>query len=174
MKVSVQKRGETSSKSDENLCDHSSVPRSLHRIRMVRKEKNMSVRVAARQMKRNVRRIREQEDPQCDISLSTLYEWQRVLGVSIADLLVDTENSPPVPRLSSILVGRLMKTAHAILNRAPDVQTHRMVENFIDQLLEMVPEVDSLVLRGEFTKCPDSDRWQSSLECSANQGTMSQ
>lgn len=174
MKVNVQKPDETASESDENFCDQSSVPRSLHRIRMVRKEQNMSLRVAARQMKQNVRRIREQEDPQCDISLSTLYEWQRALGVSIADLLVDTENSPPVPRLSPIVVSRLMKTAHAILNRAPDAQTHWMVENFIDQLLKMIPEVDSLVLRGEFTKCSDSDRWQNGLECSVNQGMMSQ
>ena len=62
--------------------------RPLHRISEVRKRQGVSIRSVARQIKVDVRQARLQEDSQADLQVSTLYEWQKALGVPVVELLV--------------------------------------------------------------------------------------
>ena len=115
--------------------------RALHRIAAVRKQQGISSRTAARQLGSDLRKVREQEDENSDLSLSELYDWQRVLDVPIADLLVEpgTPLSQPV-QLRAQLV-RVMKTALSIREKSTSPNVVRMADTLIQQLIEMMPEL---------------------------------
>ena len=61
----------------------------LHRIGQIRSQQDVSVRALARKMNLSANQVRMQEDPNCDISLSSLYRWQQALNVPAAELLVE-------------------------------------------------------------------------------------
>lgn len=130
---------------------HSYVPvtnngsaRSLHRVGEVRQEQGVSVRSAARRLGISMQEIREQEQPYCDLRVSQLIEWQKVLEVPLADLLVDTESllSTPVSQRARML--RIMKTAKALVEGAKEPPIVRLATMLVNQLVELMPELEEV------------------------------
>lgn len=115
--------------------------RPLHRISEVRKRQGVSIRSAARQIKIDLRQARLQEHPNTDMHLSALYEWQKALGVPVAELLVDLDAPLSAPVLKRAQMLRLMKSARAIFDRAPSGPVRRLARMMIEQLVEMMPEL---------------------------------
>ena len=113
----------------------------LHRISAVRSEQGVSIRTAARHLGLEPAEARRQERETTDLSLSELYQWQRLLEVPVADLLVDPGTPLSRPVLERARLLRLMKTAQAILESSHAVGIRRMAETLIDQLLEIMPEL---------------------------------
>ncbi len=119
-------------------------PANLHRISTVRERQGMSLRSVSRQMHVDVRRLRSEEDESSDLLLSTLYLWQKVLDVPIAELLVESENtlSPPVMERARML--KIMKTVAAILERNNSAAIDRLATMLREQLIELMPELEEV------------------------------
>ncbi len=91
----------------------------LHRVAEVRQQQGLSLRSIARQTGIDVRRLREEESGEHDLRVSELLRWQRVLGVPIADLLVDPGMPLSSPILHRARLVRVMKTAKARRGTGP-------------------------------------------------------
>ena len=115
--------------------------KKLNRIQEVRRRQGMSLRSAARQLGTDIRSVRQQESSEADLKISDLHKWQSALDVPIAELLVESEESLSGPILERARMIRLMKTAAAIRERAPDTGIGRMAEMLVDQLCEIMPEL---------------------------------
>src|SRR6516162_8442772 len=63
---------------------------ALHRLATVRRQQGISQRNIARRLNIDIATVRQQEEETTDLPLSTLYQWQRILEVPIAELLVDS------------------------------------------------------------------------------------
>ena len=115
--------------------------RPLHRLAAVRRRQNVSQRNVARHLGIDMATVKQQEQETTDITLSTLYRWQSVLQVPIAEMLVDNDEplSPPVMARAQLV--KLMKTAVALLDKADNSSTRRLAQMLIDQLLEIMPEL---------------------------------
>jgi len=113
----------------------------LHRIEEVRLQQGMTLRTASRHLGLDVRTIRAQEQSTSDLRLSDLYRWQSALEVPIGELLVETEEPLSRPVMERARMVRLMKTAAALLEDAPNSNTRLMAENLIAQLVEIMPEL---------------------------------
>ena len=116
-------------------------PSPLHRIREVRLQQGISLRSAARQIGRDVRTLRSQEDEHADLRLSDLRRWQKVLDVPIAELLTEAEPPLSQPVLERARLIRLMKTATAIRERSTAIEIQRMAQMMVEQLVEVMPEL---------------------------------
>lgn len=113
----------------------------LHRIQEVRLQQGMSLRTASRHLGLDVRTIRAQEQATSDLRLSDLYRWQAALEVPVQELLVETEEPLSRPVMERARMVRLMKTAAALMEDAPNSNTKLMAQNLIDQLVEIMPEL---------------------------------
>jgi transcriptional regulator with XRE-family HTH domain len=113
----------------------------LHRIQEVRLQQGMSLRTASRHLGLDVRTIRAQEQATSDLRLSDLYSWQAALEVPVQELLVESEEPLSRPVMERARLVRLMKTAAALLEDAPNTNTKLMAQNLIDQLIEIMPEL---------------------------------
>jgi len=113
----------------------------LHRLAEVRQQQGVTLRNVARRMRVDLKTVRQQEEATSDLTLSTLYAWQQVLDVPVADLLVDDEGplSPAVKQRAQLV--RVMKTAVAMLEQCDSSKTKRMAQTLIDQLLDIMPEL---------------------------------
>lgn len=121
-----------------------SVPRQLHRIQEVRCQQGMSLRSAARQLKSDVRSVRAQEQPTCDLRLSDLYRWQNALEVPVEDLLIESGASLSRPVAERARLVRIMKTAMSLREAAKAPAVQRMAENLVEQLVELMPELEEV------------------------------
>ena len=92
----------------------------------------------------DVAEIRRQEEETSDLPLSVLYQWQKVLDVPIAELLVESEDSLSQPLLQRAQLVRLMKTALALLEQADNEATRAMAQTLVDQLVEVMPELQGI------------------------------
>jgi transcriptional regulator with XRE-family HTH domain len=115
--------------------------RVFHRIREVRVQQGVSLRTAARHMQSDVRSARQEEEETTDLQLSQLYAWQQVLDVPVTELLVESEDSLSRPVLERARMVRVMKTAQAILEKAPSAPIKRMAQMLVEQLTEVMPEL---------------------------------
>lgn len=113
----------------------------LHRIADVRRVQGVTLRNVSRRLGQPMAVVRRQEEPDCDIRISDLQQWQRVLDVPIAELLVEADGQLSGPVLERSRMVKLMKTAAAIRERSHDTTTARMVSMLIDQILELMPEL---------------------------------
>ena len=113
----------------------------LHRLAAVRRQQGISQRNIARRLNIDIATVRQQEEESTDLPLSTLYLWQRILEVPIAELLVDSNAplSPPVFERARMV--KVMKTVAAIAEKADTPSMKRMLQMLIDQLLEIMPEL---------------------------------
>ena len=119
-------------------------PPPLHRLAKVRQLQGISRRTMARRLATDVTRIRCEERESTDLLLSRLYAWQNALEVPIAELLVETcdELSAPIGQRAQLV--RVMKTARAILEQAQQTSLRRMVQTLVDQLVGIMPELESV------------------------------
>lgn len=115
--------------------------RKLHRIADVRRLQGVTLRNVSRRLGVPMAVVRRQEEPDCDIRLSDLQQWQQVLDVPIAELLVEADGQLSGPVLERSRMVKLMKTAAAIRERSHDTTTARMVGMLVDQILELMPEL---------------------------------
>ncbi len=115
-----------------------------HRIRETREQQGISRRCAARRMNLPLEQVRAEEDETADLPLSTLYRWQDLLEVPVADLLVDEDGPLSEPVLKRARMVRLMKTAAAILSSAKSEPVQRMAQMLVSQLVEIMPELKEI------------------------------
>jgi transcriptional regulator with XRE-family HTH domain len=115
--------------------------RHLHRIAEVRRLQGVTLRNVSRRLGAPLAVVRRQEQADCDLRLSDLLQWQEVLEVPVAELLVEGEGQLSGPVLQRSRMVKLMKTAAAIRERAHDTTTTRMVSMLIEQILELMPEL---------------------------------
>jgi transcriptional regulator with XRE-family HTH domain len=118
--------------------------RVLHRLATVRRLQGVSRRKLAHHMQVDVAEIRRQEKEDNDLPLSVLFEWQKVLDVPIAELLVESEDSLSRPLKWRAQLVRLMKTALAIVEQADNETTRKMAQTLVDQLIEVMPELQGI------------------------------
>jgi transcriptional regulator with XRE-family HTH domain len=118
--------------------------RPLHRLAHVRRREGISRRTLARRLQLDAADVKAQEKEDADLLLSHLYEWREVLDVPIAELLVESSDPLSEPVLKRARMVRLMKTARTIQERAHQVAIRRMAQVLIDQLLELMPELESV------------------------------
>ncbi len=118
--------------------------RPLHRLAEVRRVQGISRRTLSRHLDIDVSEVRHQEDETTDMSLSQLYQWQRVLDVPVAELLVESSDplSPAVMDRAHLV--RIMKTALTILDETKKTSLQRMAQTMVDQLIEMMPELEEV------------------------------
>ncbi len=115
--------------------------RPLHRLAIVRRQQGVSLRNMARRLDVDASQVSLQEQETTDLSLSVLYEWQKILEVPVADLLVDTDGPLSPPVLERARMVKLMKTAAAIMEKAQSNSLRRLVTMLIEQLVEIMPEL---------------------------------
>jgi transcriptional regulator with XRE-family HTH domain len=113
----------------------------LHRIGSVRQLQGISRRCIARRLGVDIATVKEQEDETSDLLLSTLYKWQQLLDVPVAELLVDTSDSLALPVMKRARMIRIMKTALSILEQTSQLPIRRMAQTLVDQLIEIMPEL---------------------------------
>ena len=101
----------------------------------------MTLRNVSRRLGAPLASVRRQEQPDCDLRISDLLQWQEVLEVPVAELLVEGEGQLSGPVLQRSRMVKLMKTAAAIRERTQDTTTARMVTMLIEQILELMPEL---------------------------------
>ena len=118
--------------------------RPLHRLATVRRLQGLSRRTVARRMNVNVTVVRSQEEETNDLPLSVLYQWQKVLDVPLAELLVNSEDSLSQPLMQRAQLIRLMKTALSLLELADSDATRAMAQTLVNQLIEVMPELQGL------------------------------
>lgn len=126
------------------LADRSVHSRPMHRLKAVRQEQGYTLRRVAQQMKRDVEEVRQEEEEFSDLPLSRLYQWQEVLEVPVADLLVETDSPLSAPVLQRARMVRLMKTAVAILERTENTGVRRLAQALAEQLKEIMPELEGV------------------------------
>lgn len=125
-----------------NMNGHPS-PR-LHRIGEIRRQQGVSVHCAARRMDMDVGDVKTQEEGDADIMLSTLYKWQQILDVPIANLLVDEYDPLSQPVLKRAQMVRLVKTAATLMGKSECGPSVRLAQMLIDQLIEMMPDLQEV------------------------------
>ncbi len=113
----------------------------LHRIATVRKRQGMSLQTAARKMHAKVRQLLEQENESADVPLSTVYAWQKILGVPLTELLIEEEGELASPVLQRARMIRIMKTAVTIRQATDIVVIKRLADRLSDDLIEIMPEL---------------------------------
>lgn len=113
----------------------------LHRVRAVRLQQGMSLRTASRRLGLEARQVRELENPHADLKLSDLYRWQQALDVPVADLLIEPTESLSSPVLERARLVKVMKTAQALSEKAPNLAIKRLAQMLIEQLCEIMPEL---------------------------------
>ena len=117
--------------------------RPLHQLSRVRQREGVSLRAMARRLGTDVQTVRRQENPTSDLLLSELYQWQESLGVPASELLTDTDSmADPIQHRAQLV--RLMKTVAAMQERARQPAIQRMAQMMYEQLLELMPELESV------------------------------
>lgn len=135
----------SSSNRDHRKSGGSKYSRQIaHRIAEVREEQGISQRSAARKLGIDLRVVREQEEGGMNLTLSDLYAWQKVLQVPLSHLLVEPDDSLSQSVLERARLVRIMKTAHALLEKAKSPPMHRMATTLVEQLIEIMPELEEV------------------------------
>lgn len=118
-----------------------SVGQPLHRIAEVRRTQGVSTRAAQQFLGLCAGELRRQEDENCDLLLSDLYQWQRLLAVPVSELLVEPqiELSRSVSERAALV--KVMKTASTILEQTRQPNIKALAMRLAEQLVEIMPEL---------------------------------
>ena len=143
-KLNPKENRPCNSPSDVDADSSAPAPRRLHRIRTARRQQGISLRSVARCMRIKIEQAKVQEEESCDMSLSTLYKWQRALNVPVANLLVDLDGPLSEPVLKRARMLKLMKTAASILQNSDSKPVKRLSRMMCDQLIEIMPELEDV------------------------------
>ena len=113
----------------------------LHRLGEARRQENISRSNVARHLGITAQDVSRQECNTTDLPLSLLHKWAKVLDLPVAELVEEPDVllSKPLSHRSGLV--RVMKTALAMLERAGDVQTKRLAQTMVEQLIEIMPEL---------------------------------
>lgn len=116
----------------------------LHQLRVTRRRQGLSLRCVAKRMNLPISTVRAQEEHRLELTLSDLYRWQEVLEVPLSELL-----SEPIDDLSDNVLDRarmlrVMKTARSIHGKATTQEKHELAETLVSQLLQVMPELESI------------------------------
>jgi transcriptional regulator with XRE-family HTH domain len=116
-------------------------PQASHRLAAVRRQQGISLKNMARRLGTDISTVQQQEHASADLPLSTIYAWQKILDVPVAELLVDSNDplSPPVHERAQMV--KLMKTAAAIIEKARSESVRRLATQLIEQLVDIMPEL---------------------------------
>jgi transcriptional regulator with XRE-family HTH domain len=117
------------------------VGQPLQRLAAVRRQQGFSRHTVAHRLNIEIEQVRQQESESCDLPLSVVYAWQKVLEVPVADLLVEAGDALSSPVLERSQLVRLMKTALAISEQTKQESVRRMVQTMVGQLVEIMPEL---------------------------------
>ena len=113
----------------------------FHRLAEVRQQQGVTLRNVARRLGIDMAEVRRQENETTDLRVSELLDWQEVLEVPIAELLVEADGQLSGPVLQRSRMVKLMKTAAAIREQAAGTPTQRLTDMLIGQILEIMPEL---------------------------------
>ena len=114
----------------------------LHRLREVRRSEGITQRAMARRLNLSPDEVAEQENENTDLPLSLLYQWQAVLDVPVAELLVEPDNcSLSQPILGRARLVRLMRTVVSIYRQTRQKCIRGMAQRLFDQVVEIMPEL---------------------------------
>ena len=113
----------------------------LHRLGEARRQEGASRRTVARHLGITTEDVRQQECQTTDLPLSVLHKWARVLGLPVAQLVEEPDDSLSTPLFNRANLIRVMKTAMAIREQTRDPRTKRLGQTMIDQLMEIMPEL---------------------------------
>lgn len=140
--MDTSKRSPSDGEGDDPMTPRPGVPaRPLHRLAAVRRAKRVSHHTLARRMAADTGNVEAQEQETTDLLLSTLWKWADALGVSVTELLLESDSSYFSPLVDPVQAVRLMKTAKMILRRARQVEVQRMAQTLVNQLIELMPEL---------------------------------
>ena len=116
-------------------------PATRHRIGTVCGAQGVSLRTISRNWNVDIVEVRRQQEETSDLMLSQLYRWQKMLGVPVADLLVEEsrELSDPIRHRAQLI--KLMKTAVTMKETARDVRIQGLITTLLAQLVEIMPEL---------------------------------
>jgi len=129
---------------DEEPIKMSINDRQLHRLAEIRRRQGITRRTIARRLNTDIGTVKTQEQPDADLTLSTLYAWQEVLDVPVSELLVESEEPLSTPVLKRAQLVRVMKTAAAMYERTQQPAIKRMAQMLIEQLCEIMPELSGV------------------------------
>ncbi len=116
----------------------------LHRLGAVRNLQGISRRTVSRHLNVDIATVRFQEHETTDLLLSQLYKWQRVLDAPIGELLIEASDPLSQPVLKRAQLVRVMKTVLAIQENARQEPIRRMAQTLVNQLIELMPELESV------------------------------
>jgi transcriptional regulator with XRE-family HTH domain len=120
-------------------------PLRLHRLGRVRQQRKLSREDVARALRVPVSEVERQEQETSDVSLSELYQWQRLLQVPLSELLVESRNPLSLPPVRQAQMSSLAGTAVKILDESKQTPIRRMAQTLINQIVELMPEVEQLL-----------------------------
>ena len=113
----------------------------LHRLGEARRQEHISRRSMACHLGITVQDVRRQECKTTDLPLSVLHKWANVLGLPVAELVVEPDDVLSTRLFNRARLVQVMKTAMAILERTGDPPTKRLAQTMVDQLMEIMPEL---------------------------------
>jgi len=118
--------------------------RPLQHLAEVRQRQGISRRTVARRLNTDLTTVRRQESGESDITLSQLFEWQKILDVPVSELIAEADDGLSASVMRRAQLVRLMKTALAIQESAKQESIRRMIQTLIEQLLEIMPELSGV------------------------------
>jgi transcriptional regulator with XRE-family HTH domain len=113
----------------------------LHRIGEARQQQGISLRTITRRTGVDIRTLRAQEHPECDLTLSELRVWQEALEMPLIDLIEDDAQPLSRPVKERACMVRIMKTVVALQELGGSPRVQRLVEMLHQQLVEVMPEL---------------------------------
>ena len=128
-------------------------PLALHRLADARRQEHISRYNVAHRLGITVQDVRRLECKTTDLPLSVLHQWANVLGLPVAELVEEPNDSLSTPLLHRARLVRVMKTTMAILQRSGDPRTRRLAQTMVDQLIEIMPELRGTKVRAGNKRC---------------------
>lgn len=116
----------------------------LHRIAEVRLQQGVSLRNISRRTGLPVRELRDQEQPQSNLTLRDLHIWKDALEVPLELLLVDSDMSVPQSIRSRALLIRIMKTVMSLRALVMNRRLIILLDTLRQQLVELMPELNHI------------------------------
>ena len=119
--------------------------KNFHRIAEVRAQQGLSLRTISRRTGLDVKDLRRQEQPTCNLTLSQLLVWQKALEVPLVDLLEDDSDVLSRPVKERAQMVRIMKTVVSLGEVCQaNVRLSRLTTMLREQVLQLMPELEEI------------------------------